>query len=192
MNGIKWYNEVCQFLSKNECFLIISDNDKNRKVLSEIIKSNISCGILVKAEFKRYGLYVSRGKNAAIATKVIVNEFCCKLKTDYYELLSKKIIYPYTVEQFKESHQLKNIYVHRGQKVPKALSYKKQLETPSWNKFRKMVFAKKGAICEICGASKNLQVHHPKYKSGHKAWEYTLDEVMVVCCNCHKKIHGIK
>lgn len=69
--------------------------------------------------------------------------------------------------------------------------YDEQLKDRRWYSFRRFVFDVRGAKCEKCGATTNLQVHHPKYKGGRKAWEYTCNDVVVLCRNCHCKVHGI-
>lgn len=72
------------------------------------------------------------------------------------------------------------------------IPYNEQLNDDRWKAFRKFVFAVRGKKCEICGGTHILQVHHPKYISGRMAWEYTCNEVQVVCKSCHEKIHNIK
>ena len=71
------------------------------------------------------------------------------------------------------------------------MTYDEQLKDKCWKAFRKFVFAVRGSKCEICGATKRLQVHHLHY-SKILAWEYSVRDVIVVCRDCHKKIHGIK
>ena len=70
-------------------------------------------------------------------------------------------------------------------------TYNEQLKDPRWKAFRQFVFAVRGCKCEVCGYTKNLQVHHPKYIKGRAAWEYTCNEVVVLCDKCHKKVHGL-
>ena len=72
------------------------------------------------------------------------------------------------------------------------IPYEEQLQDKRWEAFRKFVFAVRGKKCEICGGTHILQVHHPKYKGGRLAWEYTCNEVQVLCKECHEKIHNIK
>lgn len=71
------------------------------------------------------------------------------------------------------------------------VGYQDQLKDSRWKSFRRFVLDVRGKKCEVCGASDHLQVHHLKYRNV-KAWEYTVNEVIVVCMNCHMKIHGIK
>lgn len=77
-------------------------------------------------------------------------------------------------------------------KKSERISYDEQLKDKKWLSFRKFVLDVRGRKCENCGKTKNLQIHHPKYKPGHMAWEYTCNEVMVLCGECHMKTHGIE
>lgn len=70
------------------------------------------------------------------------------------------------------------------------IDYREQLKDSSWKSFRRFVFDVRGRKCEVCGSGEHLQVHHLKYRNV-KAWEYTVNEVIVVCKDCHMKIHGI-
>lgn len=70
--------------------------------------------------------------------------------------------------------------------------YEEQLQDKRWEAFRKFIFAVRGKKCEMCGGTHILQVHHPKYKGGRLAWEYTCNEVQVLCKECHEKVHNIK
>ena len=75
-------------------------------------------------------------------------------------------------------------------KINPKLNYAEQLQTKQWKAFREFVFSARGKRCEMCGDTMNLQIHHPKYKNGRKAWEYTCNEVRVLCNNCHKIVHN--
>lgn len=72
------------------------------------------------------------------------------------------------------------------------IPYEEQLQDKRWEAFRKFIFAVRGKKCEMCGGTHILQVHHPKYKGGRLAWEYTCNEVQVLCKECHEKVHNIK
>ncbi len=166
-------------------------NTEQTKLISNIFASNKGCGFRLKAKNKKYGLYVCRGKkgNAAIVTQRALDEFC--LKANITKITSNDYIFEYTAKMFVECHRLKNINVHRCKKVPANIKYKDQLKTKEWEDYRKVVFSNKGKICEMCGAKKKLQIHHKKYIFGRKAWEYPLSEIMVLCEDCHKKVHNI-
>lgn len=170
-------------MSNKDCCLVITHNKDQMQSLSTILVKNNVESIRLKAETKKYGLYLSRGKggNAIIAPQ-IVDKLISSIKD-----LS---IQPYTAQQFKESHQLKNIFVHRCEKIPKHLSYQKQLATKQWKDFRKLVLSQRGKKCEMCGSKENIQIHHTHYITGRKAWEYMPTDVLVLCKDCHGKIHG--
>ena len=71
------------------------------------------------------------------------------------------------------------------------IPYEEQLKDQRWYAFRKKVFALKGHKCALCGTTENLQVHHPKYSGDYSkyAWEYDPKYMVVLCYDCHMKIH---
>lgn len=69
--------------------------------------------------------------------------------------------------------------------------YKIQLSRPEWLAFREFIFVVKGKKCELCGSLKDIQIHHKRYINGRLAWEYIPDDVVVLCGNCHKRIHDL-
>jgi predicted HNH restriction endonuclease len=80
------------------------------------------------------------------------------------------------------------------------MKYEQQLMTEEWQEFRERILRNaeidegEGAICRQCGAGereKPLQIHHKRYISGRKAWEYSTDDVTVLCAECHSRLHGI-
>ena len=87
-----------------------------------------------------------------------------------------------------ESFEAKKKVVNKREYAP----YIEQLNDKRWEAFRKFIFAVRGKKCEMCGGTHILQVHHPKYKGGRLAWEYTCNEVQVLCKECHEKVHNIK
>lgn len=60
--------------------------------------------------------------------------------------------------------------------------------TKEWLMLKSIILYEKGC-CEICGSDRFLQVHH--ILSRHKHPELALDKenLMVLCKDCHKKIH---
>lgn len=70
-------------------------------------------------------------------------------------------------------------------------SYSEQLEDIRWTAFRTFVFVVKGQKCEQCGSTHYINLHHTKYIPGRSAWEYTCNEVQVLCRECHEKVHNI-
>lgn len=192
MNGLHWYQKVYKFLSSQKSYLIITQSEEQKLSLIKIINSHEGHGIRLKAEYKKFGLYLSRGRrgDAAVVTQEVLDEFCdknCITNVD-----SCKFILHYTAKMFQECRQLKNINVQRNRNSQRYTEYHKQLKTKEWKDYRKLVFSSRGKVCEMCGVNTNLQVHHPQYVFGRKAWEYPISEVVVLCRKCHEKVHNIK
>lgn len=70
------------------------------------------------------------------------------------------------------------------------IPYKEQLKDKRWLVFREKILAKRGHVCERCGLTEHLQIHHLRYKTRHYAWEYKETDVIVLCAFCHAKTHG--
>ena len=89
-------------------------------------------------------------------------------------------------ESLKEAKQDVKDYLDNG--------YNAILDSPEWSACREWVFANKGRYCAYCKRGRDLRVHHKyylKYPDGEhiKPWEYNIDCYMVLCDDCHKKVH---
>lgn len=102
----------------------------------------------------------------------------------------------------KERREIKNKLIGSVKRKAKEISYEnhqpqpysryeEQLKDERWNYFRMFIFNVRGRKCEVCGSTKNLQIHHTRYLKYCKAWEYTCNDVMVLCDTCHKRAHGL-
>lgn len=69
-------------------------------------------------------------------------------------------------------------------------TYQEQLEDERWKKKRLKILKKFKFKCCLCGGSENLNVHHLSYKENKKAWEYSMSNFIVLCRDCHKKVHN--
>ena len=96
-----------------------------------------------------------------------------------------------TKRRFREDKIKPTINKIVSEKATPYSPYNKQLKNEKWKAFRNFVFVVRGCKCEMCGATQKLQVHHPNYIKGRKAWEYTCNEVVVLCEQCHRKAHGL-
>jgi hypothetical protein len=68
-------------------------------------------------------------------------------------------------------------------------SYLSQLNSKEWKQFSKIVREQRN-FCECCRmGDRQLQVHHLFYEPDRQLWEYTNEEVVVLCESCHKEIH---
>ena len=60
-----------------------------------------------------------------------------------------------------------------------------------WMELRNRALIRDGYKCQACSGVNALQVHHVKYVKGGKIWDSPLKDLVTLCCECHKKIHGI-
>lgn len=66
--------------------------------------------------------------------------------------------------------------------------YGQWMQSDRWKEITAKKKKDAGYQCEMCGSAKNLCVHHTTYD--HVGWEKNhLDELVVLCSVCHKKIH---
>lgn len=194
MSGLQWYQKVYKFLSSHEAYLIKTSNEEQKAILIDVINTINDGSIRLKCEIRKYGLDIFRGRrgDSAIVSKNVAIEYCKRNNLNFDIQVKREKIIRYTAQLFKYTKRLKNIVVHRGKRgISKNTPYKEQLKTEQWDKFRKLVLSKRGKACELCGSTKRLQIHHQKYKYGHKAWEYSINDVIVVCKDCHERLHNI-
>ena len=58
-----------------------------------------------------------------------------------------------------------------------------------WKALREKAYKRSNNLCELCGAPKKA-VHHIEYPKHFT--EDNLSNLIVVCANCHEKLHGIE
>lgn len=69
--------------------------------------------------------------------------------------------------------------------------YKKFLKSEYWYNVRTLVFQRDGHKCSRCPETKTLQVHHLRYDH-HGEEHLHLEDLIILCRNCHKKEHNKK
>lgn len=73
------------------------------------------------------------------------------------------------------------------------LTYSEQLKHPNWQRKRLETLEAADFTCTDCGCKdKTLHVHHKRYVKGRSAWEYTANELVVLCEDCHTASHEVK
>lgn len=69
-------------------------------------------------------------------------------------------------------------------------TYREKLQDPRWQEKRLRVMESAGFKCEKCGSrERNLQVHHNQNQKGLEPWEYSNDDLELLCDYCHKYQH---
>jgi hypothetical protein len=72
-------------------------------------------------------------------------------------------------------------------------TYYEKLKDPRWQKVRLQAMEKANFCCQMCfDDSTSLNVHHKEYFKGHEPWEYNLNQLIVLCEDCHKNHHAYK
>lgn len=67
------------------------------------------------------------------------------------------------------------------------MTYEEQLLTIEWNELRFKILFRDNYECQVCGSSKELNVHHLIYIYGRMAWEYE-DMFLITLCKKHHEI----
>lgn len=69
-------------------------------------------------------------------------------------------------------------------------SYSEKLLDPRWQRKRLEIMERADFTCESCeDGNKTLHVHHRIYRKGAEPWEYSNDELVCLCEQCHKSEH---
>lgn len=70
------------------------------------------------------------------------------------------------------------------------MDYNEQLKSPKWQKKRLEVFNRDDFRCKCCNRNDlQLNVHHKIYITKLLAWEYSDNNYITLCGNCHEKLH---
>lgn len=65
------------------------------------------------------------------------------------------------------------------------LTYKEKLLDARWITKRDRIRAERGAKCELCGSTENLDIHHGYYSPFLEPWEYDDGSLWALCRSCH-------
>lgn len=71
------------------------------------------------------------------------------------------------------------------------MDYQDFLQTPYWKAVASMVRKKNKYKCVLCGESYGLNVHHKTYEN-HGAEHLHLDDLTLLCSECHEKFHEVE
>lgn len=103
-----------------------------------------------------------------------------KGRTKQQKLIRKKLRRSFTEQEIKDIERRK-----------RKEYYNRLLEDRRWKEFRLKVMSERGSRCECCGRTDILQIHHTFYISGKMPWEYDINDMRVLCKECHQRIHNI-
>jgi len=66
--------------------------------------------------------------------------------------------------------------------------YRAHLAGAEWQAIRGVILQRANYRCEACGKPWGLQVHHRTYA---RLGNESLDDLICLCRECHRKLHGI-
>lgn len=71
------------------------------------------------------------------------------------------------------------------------IPYYQKLKDPRWQKKRLEAMQATEFRCEVCMDDEStLNVHHKTYFKGREPWEYDIEQLAVLCDDCHKAEHA--
>ena len=74
--------------------------------------------------------------------------------------------------------------------VNNQMTYKMYLSTPYWQLVSNLARRKAKYKCQLCGGNDHLNVHHKSYVN--KGFEImNMEDLIVLCQNCHQKFHEV-
>ena len=83
--------------------------------------------------------------------------------------------------------------VNKGKKKLKGKDwYEDMLKSKAWKNKRKVILKRDKYKCTKCSSVIRLQIHHLYYIKGRKPWEYPNKALVILCNECHTKIHTIQ
>lgn len=72
-------------------------------------------------------------------------------------------------------------------------SFFSQYKHPKWQEKRLEALQAAEFTCQHCfDKDSQLHVHHKRYVKGRLVWEYSIDELEVLCDSCHETAHEVK
>lgn len=115
-----------------------------------------------------------------------------ELEKKYLDLLFKSVTDKKTARLSGTLGSIISQNKQKQKKIDYKEQYHHQLEHPLWLKKRQIILERDQHKCCLCGSEFNLQVHHTKYHSDKKAWEYPNLTLVTLCKDCHQKVHSDK
>lgn len=177
---------------------------KTVKLTREMLRRGCNNGCFTKAQCEVFGIPVKNNrkqKKELIGKEVDENiyiKFLSLKRTQFKRKIIKK-----KIEENKNTVACKNCEPMDFEEVKKfaegnellmsqlrSMKYTYFLNTRYWKTVRNKVIELSGGKCSICGNTRFLNVHHKTYKN-HGSEIFHLEDLVVLCRNCHEKLHQL-
>ena len=76
----------------------------------------------------------------------------------------------------------------KKKKIPTPI-YGEYIKSPAWRKKKSQTYWCLGKVCEMCGSSKKIHVHHNNYE--FLGSEKIFRDLVILCASCHKAFHKV-
>ena len=206
-NDIEKIRKLLENYSKTEVFECIrtgSDDGLSHKFMTEVICSN--CGLKYNIPIKRQALldYITTGKFICDNCKFEEKQRNKAKVVDYVKQRSDNT--DTYIKLYLNTNNSWNSNVNPTQKFKEIayadidrdrvkfhilqMDYYDFLATPYWKAVSQYKRYKAKYKCELCNSNGSLAVHHKTYEN-HGLEVYHLEDLVVLCKDCHEKFHDI-
>ena len=185
-NGVKWLIE----LKCNNCEKLY-DIEVPKRFIHEYLegktKNNYCRECFYKMQEIEKQKRIEDEKTEKADRKELKNTYIEHYLNKNYELIKKNI---YAIRD-----DIRNfLYLFSDYEIKKIcddIPYKDYLQTPYWKCTSELARRKARYKCQLCGKTNTmLNVHHKTYENKGKEIN-NLDDLIVLCKNCHQKFHDI-
>jgi len=173
----------------------VCPNCQNERYISYCQAYNIKKSISNKEckhcliELKKYiintnGLSKGRKYNNGTLGKKFKNK-----GTYYKNILNNPTNNPLTIDKMRKAKIGKYGEFANNWQGGKTRFRLRAMSTLKYKKWRSFVLERDNYTCTDCNSTSNLHVHHIKYWSTHPELRYDVDNGVVLCKECHYKVH---
>jgi 5-methylcytosine-specific restriction endonuclease McrA len=186
------------------CIRTKSTNGKVYKFKTELICSKCSAKMVENIGRTEFLSYIEKNEKLCSKCISIVEEQekqdtidCDKLRSEntkayIHNYLNIDRCWNESTKLYEKINMLKfkNIEIDKIIDYINSLPYKDFLVTPYWKAIAQYKRYKAKYKCELCNSNGSLAVHHKTYEN-HGLEVYHLEDLVVLCKDCHEKFHGI-
>ncbi len=88
---------------------------------------------------------------------------------------------------YEQQLRAERLALHARRTELRNMRFEEYLRTPEWRSRRNRALLMAGNRCQLCGKSNlRLDAHHNSYQ---RRGEELLEDLVVLCCNCHQRYH---